>query len=63
MKSLTSQSLLKGLYQYGLNPTEWQLKASGFMSTLLLVNKQDPEFKLIGKISKKGWQQIQLLSL
>ena len=65
MSEAQSNYLLKTLKNFGLNPAEWNLAGGGaeFFSTLLLVNKKDPEFKLIGHLGQKGWTRIQLLSI
>lgn len=64
MSNEQSTYLLKTLKQFGLNPEEWSLSGSlELFSTLLLTNKKDPEFKMIGHIGEKGWTRLQLLSI
>jgi phosphoribosylformylglycinamidine (FGAM) synthase-like enzyme len=61
--------LLNALHQFGLNPREWTIAESQermdrqFLSMRLLVNKQDPEFRLLGYATPKGWKRLQLLSV
>ncbi len=57
------KNLLSKLIQFGLDPQEWTIATEGFFNTLLLINKQDPDFKLIGEMGPKGWKNIQLFSI
>ncbi len=68
MKPVPTQkkkTLIEKLIQFGLDPQEWIIEneGSGFFNTLLLVNKRDPEFKLIGEKDQLGWKQLQILSI
>ena len=57
------KSLIEKLIQFGLDPQEWIIANENFFDTLLLVNKRDPDFKLIGEKGPKGWKSLQLLSI
>lgn len=59
------KTLVEKLIQFGLDPHEWTIanEGKGFFDTLLLVNKTDPDFKLIGQKDKRGWKTLQLLSI
>ena len=65
MKKTQKYNLLEKLTQFGLDPQEWLIdnNGKGFFNTLLLVHKEDPSFRLIGQKSKKGWKDLQLLSI
>ena len=64
-QKLKTGSLLEKLSIFGLNPQEWDFadNGEGFFSTLLIINKKDPQFRLIGHVNPKGWQKIEVLSL
>lgn len=57
--------LLEKLSVYGLNPREWDLadQGRGFLSSLILIHKKDPQFRLIGTVGKAGWQKLEVLSI
>jgi hypothetical protein len=59
------KTLVEKLIQFGLDPHEWTIanEGKGFFNTLLLVNKRDPDFKLIGEKDRRGWKNLQLLSI
>ena len=59
------KTLVEKLIQFGLDPHEWTIanEGRGFFNTLLLVNKRDPDFKLIGEKGRSGWKNLQLLSI
>lgn len=59
------KTLVEKLIQFGLDPQEWIIEneGKGFFNTLLLINKRDPEFKLIGEKDQNGWKGLQLLSI
>lgn len=63
--SLQLTKLLEKLSVFGLNPQEWDLadQGHGFFTTLLLVHRQDPQFRLLGTINQKGWQKLEVLSI
>jgi hypothetical protein len=65
MKKTQKYNLLEMLTQFGLDPKEWAIDSNGkgFFNTLLLVHKEDPQFRLIGEKGRKGWKKIQLLSI
>lgn len=65
MKKTQKYNLLETLTQFGLDPKEWILDSNGkgFFNTLLLVHKEDPQFRLIGEKGRKGWKKLQLLSI
>jgi hypothetical protein len=65
MKKNKKYSLVQKLTQFGLDPEEWQIASDGqgFFNTLLLVHKTDPTFRLLGEKTKKGWKNLQLLSI
>jgi hypothetical protein len=58
-----TKTLIEKLIQFGLDPHEWTIANEGFFDTLLLINKRDPEFKLIGEKGPRGWKTLQLLSV
>lgn len=65
MKKTQKYNLIQMLTQFGLDPEEWLLDSNGkgFFNTLLLINKDDPNFRLIGEKGRKGWKNLQLLSI
>jgi hypothetical protein len=65
MKKNKKLNLVQKLTQFGLDPEEWQIdnEGQGFFNTLLLVHKDDPSFRLLGEKTKKGWKNLQLLSV
>lgn len=58
-------NLLEKLSVFGLNPQEWVFadQGYGFFKTLLLIHREDPQFRLLGTINKKGWQKLEVLSI
>ncbi len=65
MKKTQKYNLIQMLTQFGLDPEEWLLDSNGqgFFNMLLLVHKEDPNFRLIGEKGRKGWKNLQLLSI
>jgi hypothetical protein len=68
MKKIRNRKLLNALHQFGLNPREWSLTEASAMTDKtalmhLLVNKEDPQFRLLGRADHKGWKALQLLSI
>ncbi len=65
MKKTQKFNLVQMLTQFGLDPSEWLIDSNGkgFFDKLLIVNKQDPNFRLIGEKGSKGWKNLQLLSI
>lgn len=64
-KTQNKMTLIEKLNQFGLDPQDWLIdnNGQGFFNTLLLVNKEDPSFRLLGFKNKKGWKSLQVLSL
>lgn len=65
MKKTQKFTLIQMLTQFGLDPAEWLIDSNGkgFFDKLLLVHKDDPNFRLIGEKDRKGWKSLQLLSI
>lgn len=61
----TQKTLVEKLIQFGLDPHDWVIAdgSQGFFNRLLLINKRDPDFRLIGEKGRKGWKNLQLLSI
>jgi len=59
------KSLIEKLIQFGLDPEEWVIANDepSLFDTFLLINKRDPEFRLVGERSRKGWKKLTLLSI
>ena len=61
------EKLNSNLQKYGLNPSEWVIKALS-NKKYIIENKTDQNFKLFGTTQKKSkgksdWSQIQVMSL
>lgn len=55
--------LMLSLGEFGLDPQEWQIAEGGFAKQVLLVNTNDPEFRLLGEVNQGTWKSIQVLSI
>jgi hypothetical protein len=55
--------LMLALNEFGLDPQEWHIAEGGFTKQVLIVNCQDPEFRLVGEISGSQWKSIEVLSI
>lgn len=55
--------LILALGEFGLDPQEWQIAEGGFAEQLLLVNTNDPEFRMLGIVRNGNWSSLQVLSI
>jgi predicted nucleic acid-binding protein len=55
--------LVLALNEYGLNPEEWMIAEALSSQHLMLVHRDDSEFRLIGEITQGRWKSLQVVSL
>lgn len=56
-------NLLISLADFGLNPQDWMIIDKTQSNHLVIANKLDPEFQLIGEIKNNKWQSLEVFSI